>query len=99
MHTDTREKMRAHLVQHGLGLFFSFAWKSDPHGSECSQSLTHQLSLLLFTPQVYQWITLHEHKYFFLKSYYSFQLCEAFLLQYSKVKIPNPWVFWGECQR
>ena len=41
------------LIEHRISLLLRFARKPDPHGSEGCQSLTHQLSLLLFTPQVY----------------------------------------------
>lgn len=51
-----------HLVQHTLGLLFSFTRKPNPHGGEHCQGLTHQLCLLLFTPQIYQRIALHTRK-------------------------------------
>lgn len=53
MHMQFQQKKCTHLIQHRLSLFFFFARKSDLHGSECGQSLTHKLGFLLFTPQVY----------------------------------------------
>ena len=62
MHTHTHTiAICTNLIEHRISLFLRFARKPDPHGGEGCQSLTHQLSLLLFTPQVYQWITLQMH--------------------------------------
>lgn len=56
--THQQKKSFTNLIQHSFGLFFSFPRVPDPHGSEGCQGLTHQLGLLLFTPQVNQRITL-----------------------------------------